>query len=395
MTERKKKLGIGVIGVGNIGFVHASSVARGDIEGAVLAALCDCRAAMTQDIHEHFPGIPFETDYQKLLQREDVDAVIVSVPHPMHAAVAMAAFAAGKHVLIEKPMDIALSRGRALCEAARKSGKKFGIMFNQRTGSLFAKARSIVRSGLLGQLKRSVWIITNWYRTQYYYDSGTWRATWDGEGGGVLMNQAPHQLDLWQWICGMPERITGFCTEAKYHNIQVEDEATILARFPGGAEGVFITSTGEYPGTNRLEISGSKGKLVLENGLLKWWQLDRDEREFCYESQKSFAGIPSSYQEFSEETGVSGHRLILQNFTNAVLFDEELIAPGYDGINELTIQNAAYLSAWQGNVPVELPLDEALYDALLAQKQETVHSHKEAQNAERKQDYSERWQIKW
>ena len=395
MAERKDKLGIGVIGVGNIGFVHASSIARGDIRGAVLTALCDCKDAMAQDIRAHFPGIPFETDYRKLLQREDVDAVIVSVPHPMHAAVAMAAFEAGKHVLIEKPMDIALSRGRALCEAARTSGKKFGIMFNQRTGSLFAKARSIVRSGLLGQLKRSVWIITNWYRTQYYYDSGTWRATWDGEGGGVLMNQAPHQLDLWQWICGMPERITGFCTEAKYHNIQVEDEATILARFPGGAEGVFITSTGEYPGTNRLEISGSKGKLVLENGLLKWWQLERDEREFCYESQKSFAGIPSSYQEFSEETGVSGHRLILQNFTNAVLFDEELIAPGYDGINELTIQNAAYLSAWQGNIPVELPLDEALYDALLAKKQGTVHSHKEAQKAERKQDYSERWQIKW
>ena len=255
MKQEHQEVRFAVIGVGNIGFVHASSIGQGHIPGAVLAALCDCKEDMAQELQQHFPGVPFFTDYLTMLQREDIDAVIVSVPHHMHSTVAMAAFAAGKHVLIEKPMDITLSQGRALCRVAKESGKKFGIMFNQRTGSLFAKARSIVQSGQLGQMKRSVWIITNWYRPQAYYDSGDWRGTWSGEGGGVLLNQCPHQLDLWQWICGMPERITGFCTEAKYHNIQVEDEATILARFPGGAEGVFITSTGEYPGTNRLEIS--------------------------------------------------------------------------------------------------------------------------------------------
>jgi predicted dehydrogenase len=307
----------------------------------------------------------------------------------------MTAFRYGKHVLVEKPMDIRLSKARQLCEAAKKSGKQFGIMFNQRTGKLFGEARRIVQSGELGQLKRSVWIITNWYRTQHYYDSGTWRATWAGEGGGVLVNQAPHQLDLWQWICGMPEQITAFCTEAKYHNIEVEDDATVIARFPGGAEGVFITTTGEYPGTNRLEISGSKGKLVLENGLLKWWKLKQDEREFCYASEKSFAHIDTEYLEIEDETNARGHQKILQNFTNSILHDEPLLAPGYDGIRELTIQNAAYLSAWKGNLPVELPFDESEYDAMLEQKQsKSVFSTGNGPDAKHTQ-YSERWQIKW
>ena len=268
-------------------------------------------------------------------------------------------------------------------------------MFNQRTGDLFSKTKEIVESGQLGQMKRSVWIITNWYRTQHYYDSGSWRATWTGEGGGVLVNQAPHQLDLWQWICGMPECITAFCDEAKYHNIEVEDDATIVARFPNGAEGVFITSTGEYPGTNRLEISGSKGKLVLENGLLKWWRLKQDEREFCVSSQKSFDHIPMEYLENADQPNKLGHRKILQNFTNAVLYDEPLLAPGYDGLKELAIQNAAYLSAWKGNIPVKLPFDEDEYDAFLERKRQTGKSAKDGQKSAKNQEYSERWQIKW
>jgi len=389
------KLHIGVIGVGNIGFVHASCIYSGAVEGACLAALCDVKTEMQEALQEQFPGIPFYDNCETMLQEAALDAVIVSVPHPLHSDIATVAFRHGKHVLVEKPMDIRLSKARELCEAARSSGKQFAIMFNQRTGKLFAEARRIVQSGALGQLKRSVWIITNWYRTQHYYDSGTWRATWAGEGGGVLINQAPHQLDLWQWICGMPERITAFCTEAKYHNIEVEDDATIVARFPGGAEGVFITTTGEYPGTNRLEISGSKGKLVLENGLLKWWKLKQDEREFCNESDKSFAHIETDYLEIVDDTNARGHQMILQNFANSILHGEPLLSPGYDGIRELTIQNAAYLSAWKGNTPVELPFDEAEYDALLAQKQSTsTFTTGNGPDAKHTQ-YSERWQIKW
>ena len=388
-------LRFGVIGVGNIGFVHATCIHGGNIQGAELGALCDSKPNMEEELAGHFPGVPFYSDYRQMLQEARLDAVIVSVPHPMHSEIAMAAFQQGLHVLVEKPMDITLSKAKKLCEAARESGKQFGIMFNQRTGSLFAKAKEIVESGQLGQIKRSVWIITNWYRTQHYYDSGSWRATWAGEGGGVLVNQAPHQLDLWQWICGMPEQITAFCTEAKYHNIEVEDDATIVARFPGGAEGIFVTSTGEYPGTNRLEISGTKGKLVLENGVLKWWRLEQDEREACVQSQKSSEKIPMEYLEIPDQPHKEGHRKILQNFTNAILHDEPLLAPGYDGLRELTIQNAAYLSAWKGSVPVDLPFDEEEYDAYLERKRQTAATPKNGGQSARNQDYSERWQIKW
>ena len=393
--EHTQNLRFGVIGIGNIGFVHASCIYKGEIQGAVLAAICDSKSGAQAELAAYFPDVPFYADHQQMLREQQLDAVIVSVPHPKHSDIAIAAFERGLHVLVEKPMDITLSKAKQLCEAARDSGKQFGIMFNQRTGNLFCKAREIVRSGQLGQIKRSVWIITNWYRTQHYYDSGSWRATWAGEGGGVLVNQAPHQLDLWQWICGMPERITAFCTEAKYHDIEVEDDATIVARFPNGAEGVFITSTGEYPGTNRLEISGTKGKLVLENGLLKWWRLEQDEREFCVSSQKSFDHIPMDYLEIPDQPNKQGHRKILQNFTDAVLHDAPLLAPGYDGLKELAIQNAAYLSAWKGSVPVELPFDEDEYDAFLERKQQTGNCLKDGQNSTKKQDYSERWQIKW
>lgn len=395
MKEPNRVLRIGIVGVGNIGFVHATCIYRGMIHAAKLCALCDLNGNMESELAEYFPEVPFYTDYRKMLCEEKLDALIVSVPHPKHSSIAIDAFESGLHVLVEKPMDISMSNGKKLCCAAQKSGKKFGIMFNQRTGSLFAKAKEIVESGQLGQLKRSVWIITNWYRTQKYYDSGTWRATWSGEGGGVLVNQAPHQLDLWQWICGMPKRITAFCNEGKYHNIEVEDEATILAQFQNGAEGVFVTSTGEYPGTNRLEIAGTKGKLVLENGVLKWWRLEQDEREVCSASTKAFDEIPMEYLEIPDQPCSYGHQQILQNFTNAVLFDEPLLAPGYDGLKELAIQNAAYLSAWKGNIPVEIPFDEDEYDEFLRKKQEMYTASKECSTLAKHAEYSNRWQINW
>ena len=275
---------LGIIGIGNIGSVHAKTVLSGQIEGLTLGAVCDIDPAKKA----LFPDVPFYESYKDLL-KTDIDAVLISVPHPLHGDLAIDAFDANKHVLVEKPADITVSKAKAMNAAA--GDRVFGIMFNQRTGNLFQKARNIVQSGLLGQLKRTDWVITNWYRTQAYYDSGDWRATWAGEGGGVLMNQAPHQLDLWQWICGMPEAVYARC-DTKYHDIQVEDAVRILARFPGGATGSFTTSTGEYPGTNRLEIVGTLGKLVLEDSKLKWWRLAQDERSFCQTCPESCGKIP-------------------------------------------------------------------------------------------------------
>lgn len=386
-------LKVGIIGIGNVGSSHAQCIFDGKVEGLTLAAVCDINKDLKPLAAQRLPGVAFYENHHDLLS-SDVDLVIVSVPHPLHTEIAIDAFKCGKHVLVEKPMDIAASKGRAMMEAAKMSGKTFGIMFNQRTGNLFRKAREIVRGGELGKRKRTTWIITNWYRTQKYYDSGSWRATWAGEGGGVLVNQAPHQLDLWQWICGMPERITAFCEEGKYHRIEVEDSATIFARFPDGCEGTFITSTGEFPGTNRLEIIGTKGKLILEDGKLKWWKLSQDEQEFCHTTEDEFGKIPYTYEEFEQEQGVNGHQAILQNLANHILHGETLIAPGYDGINELLIQNAAYLSAWTGNVPVSIPFDEAQYDRLLARHCADSHMDCSCSNTPGNQ-YKERWQIEW
>ena len=389
--QAPSKIRMAVVGVGNIGSAHANTLYTGQVDGMVLAAVCDVSEAVRQRCRESYPGVPVYEDFEDLL-KTNVDAVLISVPHPFHSRLAIRAFEKGKHVLTEKPMDIRLSQGLAMAEAAKKSGKLFGIMFNQRTGNLFQKARQIVQSGQLGQLKRSVWIITNWYRTQAYYDSGAWRATWSGEGGGVLMNQCPHQLDLWQWICGMPLSVTAFCEEGRYHHIEVEDNATILVKYANGADGLFVTSTGESPGTNRLEISGTLGKLVLEGGKLTWWKLERDERQVCFDPTFEGSRIPFTQQEFVQEK-INGHRAILQNFANALRFGEPLLAPGEDGLHQLTLQNAAYLSAWKGNVPVTLPFDAQEYDRLLAQKQATGRTHGASANSLNSKEYNDRWQI--
>ena len=384
---------VGVIGIGNMGSAHAACIAAGKIQGMTLAAVCDIDSEKLEYCRKNFPDATVYSDWEQLLADQTVDAVVIAVPHPLHSKMAMAALKAGKHVQLEKPVDISVSRAAELNRVAGESGKVFSITFNQRTNDLFQRAREIIKSGQLGELKRSVWIITNWYRTQYYYDSGTWRATWSGEGGGVLLNQAPHNLDLWQWICGMPCEVTGFCDIAKYHDIEVEDDVTIFVRYPNGATGTFITSTGEAPGTNRLEITGTLGKIVLENGLLKWWKLKQDERIICKESKKSFERISHDYVEISPRFQEPAHAGILQNFTNAILYGEELLAPGVDGIHELTISNAAYLSAWNGSRPVAIPFDQAAFDEKLAALAARSHEKQTGGAKMYNTEYQDRWQI--
>ena len=388
-------LHLGLIGIGNMGSAHVSCISAGNIQGLELTALCDLRPERLKSAAAQCPGAACYLNWRDLIADPGVEAVLIAVPHPLHAEIAMAALKAGKHVLTEKPVDISISKAKRLNEAAEKSGKVFGIMFNQRTDPLFQKAREIVQSGQLGKLKRSVWIITNWYRTQHYYDSGTWRATWHGEGGGVLLNQCPHQLDLWQWICGMPTQVTAFCDVAKYHKIEVEDDVSIFTRYENGATGAFLTSTGEYPGTNRLELSGTLGKVVLENGLLKWWKLQQDEREVCFSAADSSPKIGCDYQEITPASPAAGHAGILQNFTDAVLHGTPLLAPGTDGIRELTLSNAAYLSAWQGNIPVSLPLDTAAFDAELAARADASRLREGSLSDAYSTAYSHRWQVQW
>ena len=386
---------IAVIGIGNMGFAHASNIYAGKVPGMQLTALCDTDEAKRNAAAESFAGVAIFADHISLLDAHVADAVIIATPHYFHPPIAIDAFARGYHVITEKPAGVNAGAVREMTAAAEASGRVFGIMFNQRTNPLFARTREIVKSGQLGLPKRFSWIITNWYRTQHYYDSGDWRATWRGEGGGVLLNQAPHNLDIWQWIFGMPSSLWATCRVARHHRIEVEDEATICAEYDNGASAVFITSTGEFPGTNRLEIVGDRGKIVLENGVLKWWRLHEPEREFCFKSQKSFDKIPFDYEEIKPEEKETGHLGILQNFAEAVLTGSELLAPGSDGIYELMISNAAYLSSWQDGRRITLPPDDAEFLAHLKSAAETSSIKHTNDSPSTSGSYSERWQVRW
>lgn len=383
---------MGIIGIGNMGSAHAVNIYEKKVPGMKLSAVCDVRECRRNWAAEHLPGVRVFDNAQDLIQSGQCDAVLIATPHYFHPPLAIEAFEAGLHVLTEKPAGVAVSDVQRMNEAAEKSGRIFGIMFNQRTHPLFQKARELMRSGALGIPKRLQWTVTNWYRTQEYYNSGDWRATWAGEGGGVLLNQAPHNLDLWQWIFGMPKRVRAACPVAKYHRIEVEDEAAIYAEYEGGATAVFLTSTGEYPGTNRLEIAGDRGKLVLEDGKLRFWELPIPEREFCF---APCADLPTpQYQEFFPDRPETAHNGILQNFADAILHGAELLAPGLDGIRELTLSNAAYLSAWTGEW-ADIPLDTERFDALLAERAKASKSGAVGTDIESDGKYKSRWNVNW
>ncbi|MFI2857392.1 Gfo/Idh/MocA family protein [Paenibacillus sp. JSM ZJ436] len=356
-----EKVRIGVIGLG-MGYNHARSLAEGKIKGACLAAICDLQPAKQEMARAELPPeVTIWSDAEAMMSSGEVDAVVIATPHYGHPQEAMAAFKHGLHVLIEKPAGVYTKQVREMNEAAAKSGKVFSIMYNQRCNPLYQKLREMIQSGELGEVRRINYIVTSWYRSQSYYDSGGWRATWAGEGGGVLVNQSPHQLDLWQWVTGMmPVRVRAFCSFGKYRNIEVEDDVTAYAEYENGATAVFITTTGEAPGTNRLEVTGTRGKIVIEDEKLSFWRLRVSEPEFNRDFKGKF-GQPESWKCEVPITGSnSQHEGILQNFSDAINSNAPLIAPGEEGIKGLTLSNAMHLSTWLDDW-VELPLDEELY----------------------------------
>ncbi len=376
-----------------MGYAHAKHLYDHKTGNAVLAALCDSDLSRRNELAELFPEIPIYEDAEHLFQAGCCDAVIIATPHFAHAPIGIRAFEYGLHVLSEKPMAVQYSEAKRFIDAAKESGKTFSVMFNQRCNPIFQKAKELVETGAIGQPKRINWIITNWYRTQSYYDSGSWRATWAGEGGGVLMNQAPHNLDLLQWIFGMPSRIRAFCSVAKYHHIEVEDEALIYGEYANGATAVFHTSTGEYPGTNRLEITGDRGKIVLESAVLKFWKLKQPEREFCFQCDTSFGKIPMEYEEMSFPPSHKAHGIILQNFVNHILYGEPLLSDGRDAIYEVLLCNAAYLSSWNDQW-IDVPFDAEDFDKKLIELQKNSAIRESCSKPENG-DYQERWQVRW
>lgn len=359
---------MGVIGVGNMGSTHAKSIAQGLVPGMQLVAIADRDANRREWATKNLPDtITIFEEGDDLIDSGICDAVIIATPHYQHPVLAIKAMKKGLHVMCEKPAGVYTKAVREMNEVAAQCDVTFAMMFNQRTNCVFRKMRELVQSGKYGQIKRVNWIITTWYCTQSYYDSGAWRATWAGEGGGVLLNQCPHNLDLLQWICGMPSKVTAFCHEGKWHDIEVEDDVTAYLEYPNGATGVFITTTGDAPGTNRFEITMDKAKIVCDDFKLSVYELEVSEREFCFTSKEGFAQPGGKWIEVETDGLNPQHNGVLAAFAGHILHGEPLVARGEEGINGLTLSNCMHLSSWLGQ-PVTLPIDEDLFHEKLSEK---------------------------
>jgi len=362
---------IGIIGIGGMGSNHAKMILSGQVPRLRLTAVADVSQSRLDWAKENLPeDIALYSDGRALIDSGKCDAVLIATPHYFHPEYVVYALEHGVHALSEKPAGVYTKQVRAMNEAAEKSDKVFAIMFNQRTNCVYRKLHEMIESGELGQLKRVNWIITDWYRTQAYYDAAGWKATWDGEGGGVLLNQCPHQLDLLQWLCGLPVKVRAFCHEAKWHDIEVEDDVTAYMEFENGATGVFVTTTGDAPGTNRLELTFEKAKIVCEYDRLTYDRLTVNERDFCRTEKNGFAKPQTERITVETDGRNEQHAGVLKAFTARILDGTPLIADGTEGIRALMLSNAMFLSSWLDRT-VTLPIDEDLFLAELNKRRST------------------------
>lgn len=353
---------LGIIGLGNIGKYHADYLLNGKVHRAELTAVADALAPLDSWSAR---GLKTFTDGEALIRSGDVDAVLIATPHYQHTTLGIAALEAGRHVMVEKPISVHKADAERLLAAHQRHPQPvFAAMFQLRTEPRYLKIRRLIQGGELGALVRVSWIITDWFRTEVYYASGGWRATWKGEGGGVLLNQCPHNLDILQWLCGMPARVRGFCQLGRYHHIEVEDNVTAYLEWASGATGVFITSTGEAPGTNRFELCGTRGKVVLENNRLTFTRNETDMVEFSRDARTGFARPEVWNIDIPFDNAPAQHATLTQNFVDAILDGAPLIAPATEGLNSVELANAALYSSLT-NQTVELPLDGAAYERKL------------------------------
>ena len=357
-----KKVRLGMIGIGNMGSPVSGYLLKDkqcpEIE---VTAMCDINEKRLDWAKSAYPdaNITMFTDAEEMMKSGLVDAVYIAVPHYDHPVLAMKAFEHGLHVMLEKPAGVYTKAVREMNEAAKKAGVKFGAMFQSRTNGGYQKAKELLESGKFGQIRNVTWLITRWFRSQAYYDSGSWRATWAGEGGGVLLNQCPHNLDVLQWLCGMPVEISATCSVAQWHDVEIEDDVIATMKFANGAQGAFITSTGIHPGTNRLEIATDKGTIVIEGGAkLTVYELDKSLAEMAANDKVNPAVTTITYD--FPKAKIMGHSFVLNAFASAILHGTELFVKGEEGINSLTLSNAMYLSDWTGK-RITLPLDEDLF----------------------------------
>lgn len=373
-----KKIRLGIIGIGNMGSGHACRVVDGECPDFVLTAVADINPARQEWAKKRLgDGVTFFDNAIAMLDSGMIDACIVATPHYDHPGLAIECMKRSIHVMVEKPAGVYTKQVREMNEMADQHPEvKFGVMFNQRTNCVYRKARELVQSGKYGRIRRTNWIITDWYRPQIYYDSGAWRATWAGEGGGVLLNQCPHQLDLWQWICGMPIKVQSHMKYGLWHNVEVEDDVTTYVEYENGATGVFVTTTGDAHGSNRFEIQMDKARLIVEYSGLHLKEFSVPEPEWSATNKEPFASMPA--QDIPVETdGLNPqHTGVVNAWGGAILRGEPMIADGREGIRGLMLSNAMHLSAFLGK-EVTLPIDEDLFYEEL-KKRIAVSRHKKA-----------------
>lgn len=370
---------IGIIGFGGMGAAHAKMIR--DISEVQLTAVADIDPQAAQLAQEQY-GVPTFTDYRECIDSGLIDAVLIATPHPSHPEIAEYAFEKGLHVLCEKPIAINPKEADRMINAARQAGKVFATMYQMRTERHYRVARRAVEEGLIGEVMRTE-LVSAWYRNQAYYDSATWRATWAGEGGGVLVNQAPHLLDMFCWLGGLPAKVTAFA-RARLHDIEVEDEAFALLEYPNGAHGYLYATTNEAPGTQRIEIVGDRGTIRIQDGQVSVYRIDPPLREFTQTATDMWSAPKAERVEIEVEEMPSGHAQITRNFARAILCGEPLIAPGEEGIWCVELASSIILSSQKGKT-VSLPVDREEYDALLHQLQASS-KHKSRVVAQRVSD---------
>ncbi len=372
------KVRLGIVGLGNIGRYHAEYLQAGKVSRCELVAVAD---AYTPSLEKYKHLKTFEKS-EDLIHSGLIDALVIATPHFLHTTIGIDALENGLHIMVEKPISAHKADAERLIAVAKKHSKQvFGGMFQLRVEPRYVKLKRLIQNGDLGRLVRINWIITDWFRTEAYYGSSSWRATWKGEGGGVLLNQCLHQLDILQWLCGMPSMVRGFCKIGRYHDIEVEDDVTCYMEWDKDITGVFISSTGEAPGTNRLEICGTRGKVVLENNKLTFIRLESDMIEFSKTSKSPFAKPEVWNIEIPFETIPNTHSILMQNFVDAILDGTPLIAPGEDGMGSVELANAFVFSSLI-NQPIKLPMDALAWEKKLQQLiAESKHQKKVVQVA--------------
>ncbi len=356
---------IGIIGMGNIGKHHAGYLLDGKVDRCQLTAVCSTSPDKLADYAAK--GVTVFRDAKELLSSKKVEAVIIATPHYQHTTLGIAAFDAGLHLMVEKPISAHKADAEKLIKAHKKNTKLvFGGMFQLRVEPRYEKIRALIRGGDLGEIVRVNWVNTDWFRSEAYYVSSAWRATWKGEGGGVLINQCLHNLDVLQWLLGMPVSVRGYCQLGRFHQIEVEDNVTAYLEWSNGATGVFVSSTGEAPGANRFEIVGTRGTLVLENGKLMFTRNAVDMVEFSRTAKIGFSKPEAKTEEVSFANAAAPHAALTQNFVNAILDGELLIAPGQDGIHSVELANAMVFSSLEKK-SVELPMSGVAWEKKLNQ----------------------------